>query len=342
MRTFLCGCGNRLHFENTLCLACGAAVVYDPVGDRFEKLGEDRAPQPCRQRDLIGCNWSGLAAEEPSLCASCILTTKIPSLDDARNVVRLAATENAKRRMLRTLVSMRLWNPGGPFPEGVHPLRFEFLEPVEGGPVVTTGHEEGVITLNILEADEVQREINRENLGEPYRTLLGHFRHEVGHYYWDSLIQNRAPIDEFRSRFGDERSDYAAAMSRHYETGPPPGWDEHHISAYATMHPWEDWAETWAHFMHRFDTLETARDTGVAKGRAVAMMDPRAFIGIAGANRRDARAFLLESSTWHNTILVANELSRSMGQPDVYPFVPGVEAMQKLFFVQRVAMGRMG
>lgn len=342
MRTFLCGCGNRLHYENTLCLACGAAVVYEPVSDRFERCGDDHGLQPCSQRDPIGCNWSGLASDGPSLCASCSLTRKIPSLDDPRNLARLTATENAKRRMLRTLVSMGLWKPGGRFPEGTLPLQFEILEPIPEGPAVTTGHQDGVITLNLLEADEVQREITRENLGEPYRTLLGHFRHEIGHYYWEALVRDRPPLEEFRARFGDEREDYAASMSRHYETGPRPDWADHHISAYASMHPWEDWAETWAHFMHRFDTLETAKDTGVAQGRNVAVMDSSAFVGIAGANRREARAFVLESARWHNTIVVANELSRSMGCPDVYPFVPGVEAMQKLFFVKRVAMGRGG
>lgn len=340
MRTFLCDCGNRLHFENTLCLACGAAVVYDPAGDRFVLLGGGEPPlQPCAQRESIGCNWAGQSAEAPSLCASCSLTVTVPPLDDPRNVARLAAAETAKRRMLRTLVSTGLWKPGSVPEAGVPPLTFEILLPLPGTPSVTTGHSDGLITLNATEADEVQREIVRENLGEPYRTLLGHFRHEVGHYYWDTLVKDRAPLSEFRARFGDERGDYGTSLTKHYESGPPPDWAAHHISAYASMHPWEDWAETWAHFMHRFDTLETARDSGLAKGRIQPAMDENAFIGIAGAKRREARAFVLESSRWLNTILVANELSRSMGQPDVYPFVPGVEAMQKLFFVERVARG---
>ncbi len=340
MRTFLCECGNRLHFENTLCLACGAAVVYEPGTDRFLPLGFGDPPaQPCLQREAIACNWSGLAGEAPSLCASCSLTVTVPPLDDPRNVARLAAAETAKRRMLRTLVSMRLWTPGAPPAPGFPPLSFEILLPLPGQAAITTGHSGGHIILNANEADEVQREMLREHLGEPYRTLLGHFRHEIGHYFWDALIMDRHPLEEFRARFGDERADYAAAMSLHYQEGAPAEWPLHHISAYASMHPWEDWAETWAHFMHRYDTLETARDRGVAKGRITPVMDESAFLGIAGAKRREARAFVLESSRWLDTILTANELSRSMGQPDVYPFVPGVEAMQKLFFVERVAVG---
>lgn len=343
MRTFLCGCGNRLHFENTLCLACGAEVVYDPVGDQIETLGAGgSALQPCAQRERIGCNWAGVASDAPSLCASCQLTVTVPPLDEPRNVARLAAVETAKRRMLRTLVSMRLWIPGAVPPAGSAPLSFEILLPLPGTPAVTTGHREGLITLNATEADEVQREMVRENLGEPYRTLLGHFRHEVGHYYWDTLIRDRPAIEEFRARFGDERADYAAAMSRHYESGAPADWPVRHISAYASMHPWEDWAETWAHFMHRYDTLETARDTGIFRRRIAPAMDEAAFIGIAGAKRREARAFVLESSRWLNAILTANELSRSMGQADVYPFVPGLAAMQKLFFVERIAAAARG
>jgi hypothetical protein len=89
--------------------------------------------------------------------------------------------------------------------------------------------------------------------------LLGHFRHEVGHYFWDRLVATDPhQLEEFRVLFGDDRQDYGEALKRHYDEGAPANWQDTYISMYATMHPWEDFAETWAHYLHIVDTLETA------------------------------------------------------------------------------------
>lgn len=338
MRTFSCPCGNRLHFENTQCLVCDLPLVYNPAFDRFSPLAE---ALHCAHRERLACNWIQLPGSP--YCASCATTTRTPSLDNAKNVARLAALERAKRRMLRTLILIGVWNSDGTGAGGIgHSLTFEFLESFPGGPEVITGHSDGVVTINVVEADDDQREYARERLHEPYRTLLGHLRHEVGHFYWDRLVKDRPALGEFRQRFGDDREDYAAAMERYYQGGPMAGWEHHHVSAYATMHPWEDWAETWAHMMHRHDTLETATDAGLAieHGPGGGSLTP--FIGVAGAGEDEAARFVHESGRWLGAIVIANELSRSMGQPDTYPFTPGEEAIAKIFFAERVAAGRYG
>jgi hypothetical protein len=146
-----------------------------------------------------------------------------------------------------------------------------------------TGHADGVITLDLREVDDVHREQMRDQLNEPYRTVLGHFRHEIGHFYQPSLMAGHE--DEVRARFGDERADYQAALDRHYADGAPEGWEESFVSAYATMHPWEDWAETWAHGLHMCDTLETADNAALSSRTVGAQHDPAEFVGIEGATQ---------------------------------------------------------
>ena len=138
---------------------------------------------------------------------------------------------------------------------------------------MVTGHADGVITLDLAESDDVHRERRRAELGEPYRTLLGHFRHEIGHYYWPILVERAGALERCRALFGDERADYGEALERHYADGPPADWAERHVSAYATMHPWEDWAETFAHYLHIRDTLQTAG--GVRRSSSPAPRTPR-------------------------------------------------------------------
>ena len=128
-----------------------------------------------------------------------------------------------------------------------------------------TGHLNGVVTINVSEADDAERERRRAGLAEPYRTLLGHMRHEVGHYYWKRLVTGDADrLARFRELFGDDRDDYAAALTRHYQSGPPQDWQDRFVSAYASAHAWEDWAETWAHYLHMTDTIEIAATCGVS------------------------------------------------------------------------------
>ena len=215
-------------------------------------------------------------------------------------------------------------------------LAFDFLSSPPEGPRVLTGHADGIITINIEEANDSERERIREQLHEPYRTLLGHLRHEVGHYYWDRLIAGSAWIDDFRELFGDEREDYAAALQRNYQQGPAPGWEQRHVSAYASVHPWEDWAETWAHYLHMVDTLDTALSFGL--DTRTLDMDIEAFSrdALFRPNDAGAKRFLSFVNAWIELSAVLNELSRSMGQPDLYPFALPRPAVAKLQFIHLV------
>ncbi|OYW17694.1 MAG: hypothetical protein B7Z52_06345, partial [Burkholderiales bacterium 12-64-5] len=145
-------------------------------------------------------------------------------------------------------------------------LAFDIVSTLSN-PTVTTGHLNGVITVNLEEADDTYRQFNRQQLGESSRTLLGHFRHESAHYLWQRHLSELAWDDPlrlaFRERFGDEWLDYAAALSTYYKDGAPADWAQNYISAYASSHPWEDWAETWAHYLQIIDGLETCESLGI-------------------------------------------------------------------------------
>jgi hypothetical protein len=201
---------------------------------------------------------------------------------------------------------------------------------------VVTGHAQGLITLNLEEADDARREALRLALREPYRTLLGHLRHEIGHYYWDRLVAGTRWHEPFRARFGDERDAYAAALQRHYDHGPPPAWAGRFISAYAASHPWEDWAETFAHYLHLLDTVDTALSFGLTPDDIALPIEP--FGPDALDHPDDAARFLRLVNGWLELTAVVNELARSMGQPDVYPFVLSRTAVAKLHLVHRVVV----
>ena len=288
MKTFQCTCAQPLFFHNTKCLACGLEVAYDPtlpdlraltaVGDGTWALaGDTREPAPafrfCEHRtDAVLCNWLVPADEDATKCLSCRLTRTIPDLSRAGNPKRLAALESAKRELLYSLLTYGL-----PIDEKVDGqsggLAFDFLESIPGEAAVLTGHSDGLITINVAEADGDYREQHREAMHEPYRTLLGHFRHEVGHHYWDVMIRDTEWLPRFRELFGDERADYGEALARHY-AGVPADWQERFISSYASSHPWEDWAESWAHYMHMRSTLETAASYGIDISRVRLLITP--------------------------------------------------------------------
>jgi len=210
-------------------------------------------------------------------------------------------------------------------------LAFQFLADTPHAKRIMTGHADGVITINLDEADDAERERCRHEMGELYRTLLGHFRHEIGHYYWDRLIANSPHLDEFRSLFGDERQDYAEALQRHYASGAPADWSERFISAYASSHPWEDFAETWAHYFHMIDTLETARFSSLS----VMPQVPQTLGAVFDFHPLEVDISRLVQS-WIALTFAVNSLNRSMGLPDLYPFVLGAGAVAKLRFVQQL------
>lgn len=198
---------------------------------------------------------------------------------------------------------------------------------------VITGHADGLITINIAEADAPFREQQRIVMNETYRTVLGHFRHEVSHYYWSRLVDGSEHLEPFRTRFGDERRDYSAALAHHYEAGAAADWAAHHVSAYASMHPWEDFAETFAHYLHMVDTLETARSYGLALRPAPI---GGATIASVVARRVDFDDFDDLITAWGPLTLALSSLNRSMGLPALYPFVLSNEAIDKLRFVHEL------
>jgi hypothetical protein len=276
------------------------------------------------------CNWLVRAAENEPYCSSCRLTEIIPDLSDPKNRQAWAQVESAKRRLLYTLRALRLPLASKALDEAAG-VSFQFLNGTEESPV-TTGHADGLITLNVAEADAAFRENMREKLGEAYRTVLGHLRHEIGHYYWDRLIRDGARVEACRALFGDESASYEEAIQRHYGEGAPANWPESYISAYATMHPWEDWAETWAHYLHMLDTLETAKSHGLAV-RVPGMFDADARVSTDELTFGDFDGLM---SGWQAVSLALNSLSRSMGMKDVYPFVLSEPVREKLRFVHDV------
>jgi hypothetical protein len=347
-RAFSCRCGNPVFFNNSRCLPCNSALGYLPDEGKVVTLdpgpragtwtveGRDEVLAFCvNYHSPAGCNWLTNADTPSPFCISCRLNRTIPNLSEPDNASYWAELEAAKRRMVSQLISFTLpvrskWEDpeGGAF--------FDFLRSPPGGPQVMTGHASGIITVNVEEADDARREQIRHAMHEPYRTLLGHFRHEIGHYYWNRLIWGATWLEPCRKLFGDERASYSEALKRNYEQGPPPDWPLSYISAYATMHPWEDWAETWAHFMHIMDCVETAMSFGLSADDTECAIVPFGKDALYAPDDPDADHFLRMLNGWTEVTIVLNELSRAMGEPDVYPFVLSKTAVAKLQFVQMV------
>lgn len=357
MRAFACTCGQPLFFHNTLCLGCGAEVAFDPRamrlgamapadGDRWTMAG-DAGPSAaafrfCEHRaQAAACNWLVPADEPAGSCLACRTTRTIPDLSRPKNAARLAHIEQAKRRVLFGLMTCGL--PIQPRSVADGPgLAFDFLEPLESGPPVYTGHAAGLVTLNVAEADADYRELHRASLAEPYRTVIGHLRHEIGHYYWDVLVRDGDWLEPFRARFGDERADYVAALAGHYAQGPAPDWADRCISSYAAAHPWEDWAETWAHYMHLRATLQTVSSFGLATAGTPIRITPFVRDDLHDPDDPAGADFLGWINAWVVLTAVLNETSRSMGQPDIYPFVMNRAVVAKMHFVQLVIAAHTG
>ncbi len=327
MRDFACpNCGQRLAFENSVCLSCGSSIGFDLKLRDFAALGPDRetimapARQMCANLNVAGCNWL-VPAGQPSLCRSCSLTRTRPNDGDAA-LPAFAEAEAAKRRLVVELVELSLpINDRIADPE--RGLTFDLLSS-DQEPVIT-GHDDGVITLDLAEGDDVHREQLRVSMDEPYRTLLGHFRHETGHYFFFVLAETGPARSEFEALFGDPDLDYQAALDRHYSQGAPEGWEQNYVSSYATMHPAEDWAETFAHYLHIRDTIDTAAALGLAPAGATAT-NPLA--GNAGFDR------MIE--LWLPLAWSLNMINRSMGHKDLYPFVLPPVVLDKMRLVHKL------
>ena len=276
------------------------------------------------------------ADEAKPLCVACRLNRTLPDLGDPDNVRYWRALEKAKRRMVAQLLAMGLPVRSKLDEDPEHGVMFDFLRSPKGGPQVMTGHASGLITINVEEADDAKREAIRHALHERYRTLLGHFRHEIAHYYWERLVQDSDWLEPFRRLFGDERISYSESCKRHYEDGPPADWAKSHISAYATMHPWEDWAESWAHYMHLVDGLGTAMGYGVDLERDDGRVQPFGRNALYAPDDPFADRFLQLLNAWLRLGLLLNELARSLDAPDFYPFVISAPVVAKLQFVQMI------
>jgi hypothetical protein len=282
------------------------------------------------------CNWLIEADDPHPRCIACRLNRTIPDLDDADNARYWGKIEIAKRRLVAQLLAMGLPVSSRVDDEDERGLMFDFLRTPPGKPAVMTGHANGLITLNVEEADDSKREKTKHDLHEPYRTLLGHLRHEVGHYYWDRLVRDTRWLEPVRELFGDERASYAEALKRNYEQGPPADWANAYISGYATVHPWEDWAETWAHYLHVVDSLGTALGFGLEVEDLETQIEPFTSDDLYAPDAPGAKRFLSLLNSWIELIMVLNELARSLGHADFYPFVMSRPVVAKLQLVQMI------
>jgi hypothetical protein len=342
MKLFECqNCGHPLYFENTRCESCGLRLGFLPARETISALQPDEdlwqplaAPKEryrfCANAEHDVCNWLIPADSPDQYCAACRHNRTIPDLSVPGNREHWRLIEIAKHRLFYTLLKLQLpLVTKAEHPDG---LAFDFLAAPAGpaGPPVMTGHANGLITLALAEADDAERERQRHQMGEPYRTLLGHFRHEIAHYYWSRLIADSDRLEAFRDLFGDERKDYATALQEHYAKGAPPDWPSHFVTSYASAHPWEDFAETWAHYFHMIDTLETAAAFGVS-------LRPKLKKGADIAAKIDFDPYRAEMEriieAWLPLTFAVNSINRSMGLPDLYPFVLAPTVIGKLTFV---------
>jgi hypothetical protein len=343
VKLFACQvCGNVIYFENHTCASCGHRLAYDPVQQLLLAVDADGAAwKPkglsvasrllCQNAELNGCNWLVQGTSGGSLCAACRHNGTIPDLNDANRVQAWRELENAKRRLFYSLMR---WNlpvrTREEDPE--HGLVFHFLaDDPSSGEKVMTGHDNGVITIALAEADQIERERRRLQMGEPYRTLLGHFRHEVGHHYWDLLVRDGGHLDACRSLFGDDSEDYQRALKQHYACGPPSNWQDRYVSAYASTHPWEDFAETWAHYFHIVDTLEMATNFGMQIAPLVDRIG--GLSAKADFDPYTLRDFDAVVRAWLPFVFAMNSLSRTIGLRDIYPFLLSPTVIAKMSFI---------
>jgi hypothetical protein len=321
VKAFSCRvCGNALYFENSVCVSCTSKLGFSrgeqaivPVDEAGRYVDADGGVwHVCRNLNLSGCTW--LTDVPGGQCFSCSLTRTRPNDEDIAGLREYRVAEEAKRRLVVELDTLGF--PIVPRSEDAdNGLAFDLLSSAEES--VTTGHDNGVITLDLAESDDAHREKVRVDLDEPYRTMLGHFRHEVGHYIeWQHVRGDL--IETARGLFGNEEESYADAIERHYSEGPPAGWEREYISMYATMHPFEDFAETFAHYMHICDTIETASAHGLAT-----VASPQSFTSF-----RD-----LVVGVWIPLSIALNQINRSMGKAPLYPFVIPAPVLEKLQFV---------
>ena len=350
MKLFRCQkCGQLLYFENTRCENCQSPLGFDAQSMNIVALvaesdttyrtyfGETPPLRYCQNAEHQACNWLVPADAENPFCRACQLNRTIPYLGEEQHLKLWRKLEVAKHRLVYSLMRLDLPTESK-FAAPDTGLVFDFLadQTSPSGQVqrVMTGHADGVVTISINEADDALRVQTQQSMGERYRTLLGHFRHEVGHYYWNTLVWDTPYLDAYRRLFGDERQDYGESLKKHYAQGAVPDWSDRFISAYASAHPWEDWAETWAHYLHMIDTLATAYALDLHVGPRAT--DDPALSADVDRDPYRARDFDQLYAQWLPLTVAMNSISRSMGQPDLYPFVIPAPVVKKLKYIHTV------
>ena len=362
-RHYRCTCGNAVFMRNSACLNCHRQLGYEPERAQIVALhaterddqwtidseggsaGTGKRYHRCANfHTAAACNWLRpvnlrLPEGDNGLCIACSLNRTIPDQSLPENQVLWQRIEVAKRRLVSQLLALGLPVTTlalSPWQDAKAGMAFAFLRSMPGQDPVTTGHAHGVITLDAMEADDAERERIRESLREPYRTLLGHLRHEVAHYYWDRLVAKTSWLEPFRQLFGDERADYAQSLDRHYQIGAPFDWAQRYVSAYASSHPWEDWAETWAHYLHMRDGMDTAAGFGFEASDIDMDRMPYTLDALWNPGLPGAQSYLDFVNNWLRITAVLNELSASMGERDFYPFVLPYPAVAKLQLVHEI------
>ena len=345
MKLFKCqNCNLLLFFENRNCTGCGCVLGYIPVENELSALMPANGLWQamalpgtlykfCANADRDACNWLIRADCGEAFCIACRHNRTVPDLSDKKHLQDWRKMEFAKHRLFYTLLRLNL-----PLPsrndDVVRGLAFDFLANPADGTKVLTGHDEGIITLALIEADDPEREARRAAMHEPYRTLLGHFRHEIGHYYWDRLVADKQGYDECRALFGDDRADYSEALKRHYDYGAPADWQSRFVSTYATSHAWEDFAETWSHYMHIVDGLETAMAFGIAVHPGITSDEMMHTDFALNPYKQATMQELIDR--WLPLTFAMNAMNRSMGMNDIYPFVLSPPVIEKLTYIHKL------
>ncbi|MCM4173887.1 hypothetical protein DHD32_20670 [Arenibacter sp. TNZ] len=344
MKVFECGhCNYPLFFENNQCDNCGHScgyraadrkmLTFDPLSTSLISDREKIEYKYCKNKEHKVCNWLLEKNEKHDYCPACQLNRTIPNLSEIENFAKWRNLEVAKHRLIYQLQKIGLDLPSKMVNnEG---LCFDFIAK-RNNLKIMTGHANGVITILIREADSVFREQTRKEMQEPYRTLIGHLRHEVGHYFWEQLVsKNKDILSSFRTIFGNEEVSYSSSLQAYYKHGAPSNWGDSFISKYATSHPWEDWAETWAHYLHIMDMVETAHFFGLKVNSTDISKNMRIE---ATSDPYSVKNFETIINTCIPLSFAVNSLNRAMGVPDVYPFVitPGV--VNKMTFIHQLLL----
>ena len=329
-------CRHFVYLDTLTCPNCEAELGYHLVTRQFYGVRhghvviDDMTWYTCSNREW-SCNWLVREDAPAGRCFACRLTRRRPAANDTVALEKLAKTEEAKRRLLLQLGDLGM--PIVPWDVKEGGLGFDLISSLSDGKPVMIGHANGIITIDLAESLDDRREALRVRLGEPYRTILGHLRHEVGHYFQNVLLADDELWARCRALFGDERASYKDALARHYKLGAPSNWHDGFISEYATMHPWEDFAETFAHYLHITGTLQTAAVIGIHLDASVTNLRDTDVIPLVSYRDEPIQRLL---SDWEWMSQGFNRINRAMGFGDLYPFTIVGPVRHKLAFIHDI------